>query len=164
MNQKSQDVIKKVMSESNGSGRPLVFRGMSIPEGDFSDLDLRQADFRGARIPFGKFHRTNLKYANFEAALLHGGQFIDCNCHRMSLKEADMSGMIFRPSDALGLTITLECNSFRDMEVDSGYWYGFIFYALLMKPPSEEERDRLIAFMGVERWDVLRRDYAVRQM
>lgn len=164
MNAKSQETIKKVIASNNGSGKPLCFRGLAIPEGDFSDLDLRSADFRNARIPFGKFHRTNLKYANFESALLHGCEFIDSNCHRMSLKDADMSGMIFRPKDALGLTITLECKSFQDIEVDPGYWWGWIFYALLMKPPSEEAHDSVIQAMGLERWEVLRRDYAVRQI
>lgn len=162
MNARTQEEIKKVVAQSNGAGRPLCFRGLALPEGDFSGMDLRSADFRNARLHFAKFCGAGLKYANFESANLCSADFTNADLHRANFKDADLSYSIMKPRDALGLTITLECKSFEGMEVEPGYWYGWLMYALLMKAPSEEARDSLIATMGVERWNVLRRQYAVR--
>lgn len=170
MNVRTQEEIKKVFDKAvvdskNGEpGRPLCFRGMSLPDADFSGRDLRQADFRNARLHFANFRGAKLKYANFESANLYGADFTDADMHRVNLKDANTSHTVMKPKDLFGVTVTLECKSFQDMELDPGMWWGWMMYMLLMKPPSDEARDRVIMAMGVERWDVLRKQYAVRQV
>lgn len=163
MNTKTEEEIKKVITSANGSGR-LSFRGMNLPDANFAGMELRSADFRNARMPFANFRGANLKFATFESASLHGADFTDANLHRVSFKDADTSCCKMRAKDLYGVTVTLQCTSFQGMELDEGWWYGWLFYGLLMKPPSQEAEERLIMALGPERYMVLRQQYARREM
>jgi len=163
MNTRTAEEISKVIEKGNGSGR-LSFRGMTLPDADFSGMELRSADFRGARLPFANFRSANLKYATFESASLHGADFTDANLHRASFKDADLSGTKMFAKDLYGVTITLQCTSFLGMEMDEGWWYGWLYYGLLMKPPSVEAEEKLILALGPERYMVLRKQYAGREV
>ena len=163
MNVRTAEEIQKVVKQANGGGR-LAFRGMNLPDANFEGMELRSADFRNARLPFANFRNANLKYANFESASLHGADFTGANCHRVNFKDADTSGTKMFASDLFGATVTLQCESFQNMELDEGWWWGWLFYALLMKAPSEEAKDRLIQAMGPERYMVLRQQYARREI
>lgn len=146
----------------NGEGKKS-FRGMKLSGAVFDNLDLRGADFRNASVPFASFKNTNLKYANFEGSNCCGADFTDSNLHRANFKDANTSNAKWYAKDLYGVTLTLECRSFQGLELDSGWWWGWIMYALLMKPPSDDARDRLIVAMGPERYRVLREQY-LREM
>jgi len=163
MNTRTEQEIAKVVEKANGSGK-LSFRGLTLPDANFEGMELRSADFRNARMPFANFRNANLKFATFESASLHGADFTNANLHRANFKDADTSGTKMLARDLFGVTITLQCTSFQDMQLDEGWWYGFLFYGLLMKPPSKEAEERLIAALGPERYMVLRRQYANRSM
>ena len=139
------------------------FKGMKFTNADFTGMDLKNADFRGCSLPYAKFVNADLTYAKFEGANLYHADFTDAVLHRTDFKEANLSCTIMRCKEMFGITITLECKSFQDMEASPGWWAGFIFYGLLMKPPSDEARDRLIQAMGLEYWETLRRQYASRR-
>jgi hypothetical protein len=140
------------------------FRGMKLQGYDFSGKNLQGADFRQASVPWCKFRNCNLRYANFEHANCFGADFDEADLHRANFKNADTSEAIMTASDMFGITITLECSSFKGLVLKPGWWYGFAFYLLLMKPPSKEAEDKLIQFMGVERYTVLRQQYAHRRI
>lgn len=160
-NMRTEDVIADVMK--NGDGRKS-FRALKLSGGVFDNLDLRGADFRMASVPFASFKNTNLKYANFEGANVCGSDFTNADLHRANFKDANISNAIWRCKDLFGVTLTLECRSFMGLELDSGWWYGWLMYALLMKPPSPEEAEKLKVMMGAERYTVLRQQYAGREM
>ncbi len=140
------------------------FRGMKLQGYDFSGKNLQGADFRQASVAWCKFNKCNLRFANFEHANCYGANFDQADLHRANFKNADTSEAIMTASDMFGVTITLECSSFKGLKLSPGWWYGFIFYALLMEPPSKEEEDRLIQFLGVKRYTTLREQYARRRL
>lgn len=158
MSNGTQEQIKAILAKDS-----KVFRGLKLPGGDFSGLDLEGADFRGASLVGAKFNEANLKFAHFENANCVGSDFTDAVMHRASLKDTNMSRTKFLPKDAFGLTVTLECKSFQDMEISEGWWGGWLMYGLVMKPPTEEHRARLIQAIGLAQWEILRSQYANRR-
>lgn len=140
------------------------FRGLKLSNFDFSGMDLQRADFRNASVPYANFSNCNLKFANFESANCYGANFDGADCHRINFKDATLSDAILTAKDLFGATITLECGSFKGTQVGKAWWYGFLFYGLLMKAPSAEEEEKLIALLGPERYMVLRDQYQRRRM
>lgn len=140
------------------------FRNLKLHGAVFDGMDLEKADFRSAAVPFASFKDCNLKYANFEGANCTCTDFTEANAHRANFKDATMCNAKCLFSDAFGITITLECHSFMGLEVKPGWWWGFLFYGLLMKPPSEEAKEKLELAMGPERYMVLKQQYAQRRM
>lgn len=151
------DVIQKCMV--NGKR----FKDLKFPGADFSGMSLRNADFRSCMLSHAKFVKCDLTYANFEGANLYGADFTDAILTRVNLKDANLCSSIMNCADMFGITITLECKSFQDMVTKPGWWAGFLFYALLMKPPSQDAKEKLIQAMGIEYWETLRSQYANRR-
>lgn len=141
------------------------FRGIKINGGDFTNLDLERADFRGGSFPYCNFSGSNVKFADFENANIMFTKWDDCTLHRTNLRDAKMSGADFsKAKDFFGVTLTMDCDSFCKVKLKSGHWYGFLFYGLLMEPPSEEDKERLQVFFGEQRYTTLKELYANRRM
>lgn len=143
--------------------RSKSFRGLTLHGADFSDMVLERADFRGARIHYGKFKNCNLRMANFEGAGLTFTEWSGSDLHRVNLKDADLCDADMRGvKDFLGATITMECRTWKNVKLDRGFWYGWIYYALLMEPPTPEEGENLRLFMGEEVYTTLKNLYTRR--
>ena len=141
------------------------FRGLKFHGVDFSGLDLEKADFRSASCPYCNFTNTNCRMMNAEGANFTCTQWAGADLHRANLKDAvlcdaDMRGV----KDFFGVTLTMECRTWMGLKLDPGYWYGWLFYGLLMEPPTQEAKDKLTLFFGEERYNVLRDLYAHRRM
>ena len=157
--------LEDICTEARKVNKPPNFRSLKLHGADFSGMDLQKADFRSASCHYANFQDTNCAMANFEGAGLILSQWKGANLHRVNFKDAiiqdaDMRGV----KDFFGTTITMECRSWKGLKLDPGNWYGFIFYALLMEPPSKEEKEKLQLFFGAERFEVLKNLYANRQM
>jgi hypothetical protein len=146
------------------------FRGMKLHGVIFDDMDLTKADFRGAAVPFASFKRCKLQYSVFEGANCTCTDFDGSNVHRANFKDAIMCDAKFDVVDAFGLTITMDCACFSHLKINSGFWWGLLYYAFMMDPiPSpefnpEEAKEKLSILFGPERYDTLKRLYATRQM
>ena len=156
----TQEIVRKIVE----GPRPFRFRGLKLSNCNFDGLDLHGADFRQASVPFSSFRKTNLRFTNFESANLYACDFTDADMHRVNLKDATLSDTIMEAKDLFGATITLECRSFQGMKLSPGWWYGWMFYGLLAQPPSKDAEEKLIQLLGVERYTVLREQYARRRM
>lgn len=141
------------------------FRGLKLHGADFSGLDLEKADFRSASCPYSNFENTNCEMLNAEGANFSFTKWKGSNLHRANLKDANIQDADFRGvKDFMGVTLTMDCRTWQHVKLDPGFWYGFIFYALLMDPPSDEARDKLITFFGPEHYLTLKNLYANRRM
>ena len=150
------EVVAKAVSEGK------KFRNLRLAGASFKGMNLKNADFRNASLPGADFSDCDLTYANFEGANCFACNFQGAKCYRTNFKDANLSDTNMECTDLYGATITLECKSFMGMKPKPGWWYGWIFYALLMQPPSAAVRDKLIEFMGTERYEVLRSQYVRR--
>lgn len=156
----ASEMVQQILRSGN-----LKFRNLKLPNCDFTGKNLQGADFRGASVPYCKFNKCNLRFANFENANCYGAEFEDADAHRANFKDAQLSdSSIGMASDLYGVTFTLECKSFQGITINSGWWHGWLFYGLLMKPPTQEDEDKLIQCLGIERYSVLRDQYARRRM
>jgi len=156
----AQQMVDQILA----GDRPYRFRGLKLSNFDFNGMDLHNADFRNASVPYANFSKANLRFANFENANCYGANFDQADCHRINFKDATLSDTIMTASDLFGATITLECRSFQGMQLSPGWWYGWLFYGLLAKPPSKDAEEKLIACLGVERYSVLRDQYSRRRL
>lgn len=156
----TQEVVRRIME----GPRPYRFRNLKLSNCVFDNLDLHGADFRQASVPFSSFKNANLKFANFESANLYACDFTDADMHRVNLKDAITSDCIMEAKDLFGATVTMDCRSFQGMKLSPGWYYGWLFYGLVMVPPSKDVEDKLINLLGPERYMVLRDQYARRRM
>jgi len=146
------------------------FRGLKLHGAVFDDMNLEKADFRGCAVPFASFKRCNLKYAIFEGANCTCTNFDGANVHRANFKDAIMCDAKFDVVDAFGMTITMDCKCFSHLKINTGFWYGLLYYAFLMDPipgpefNPEEAKEKLSLFFGPERFNTLKNLYATRQM
>lgn len=151
------------LEEINNNGKK--FRGLKFPGIDFSGMDLSKADFRSASCPYANFDNCNCTMINAEGANFTMSKWNGANLHRANLKDAtlcdaDMSGV----TDFFGATLTMECRTWKGLKLSPGFWYGFLFYGLLMKPPTEEAKEKLELFFGPEHYKTLYDLYVTRQM
>lgn len=145
--------------------RKKNFRNLKLHGADFRGMDLEKADFRSAACHYADFRDTNCKYANFEGAGLMFTKWSGANCHRVNFKDASLcDAEMHGVTDFMGATFTMDCKSWQGIKVDSGFWYGFLFYGLLMEPPTEEAKEKLMLFFGEERYKTLKNLYASRHL
>ena len=141
------------------------FRGLKLYGVDFSGLDLEKADFRSASCPYSNFDDTNCKFANFEGANLTLTKWKNSDLHRSNLKDAILCDAdMTEVKDFFGVTLTMDCKTWKGLKLSPGFWWGFLYYGLLMEPPSEDARDRLTTAMGPEIYTTLKNLYATRRM
>jgi hypothetical protein len=161
----TREQLEAICNEGKKNNRPAQFRGLKLHGVDFSGMDLEKADFRSAACPYANFENTNCKMLNAEGANFTMTKWAGSNLHRANLKDATLSDADMRGvKDFFGVTITLECRTWQGVKLDPGFWYGWLFYGLLMEPPTEELKEKLQLFFGEERFTTLKNLYAHRRM
>ena len=154
---------REQLEEINKNGQK--FRGLKFPGTDFSGMDLSKADFRSASCPYANFEKANCSMINAEGANFTMTKWKGANLRRANLKDAQLCDADMRGvTDFFGVTMTMDCRTWKGLQLDPGFWYGFLFYGLLMKPPTEEAREKLEIFFGAEKYKTLHDLYATRQM
>jgi uncharacterized protein YjbI with pentapeptide repeats len=144
------DLSRKRMYNANFAGQ------------DLSKLRLRQSLFYNCN-----FDGANLSETDCEGSEFFGSSFREAVLYRTNFKDAKLAGTVFEPKDCFGMTVTLQCKTFDQMKVSQLWWFGFLFFATMMKPdrfPVQEELlDKLIAMIGAERYVKLRNLFAKRE-
>lgn len=146
------------------------FRGLKMHGAIFDGMNLDKSDFRGCALPFASFQNCSLKYAVFEGANCSFVNFNGANVHRANFKDAILCDAKFDVKDAFGITITMDCRSFSHLKVNTGFWWGLLFYGFLMDPIKSngfdpaEVKERLGVLFGPERYNTLKDLYTTRQM
>lgn len=147
--------------ESQLSGKR--FRGADFSGRDLSHCDLSRSEFLGCN-----FDRADLTRADCEGADFTGSTFRDSILYRTNFKDAVLAGTAFEPKDCFGVTITMECRTFRDMRVGGLWYYCWLILLSLTFPEgfpgAEEIRDRLIGLIGAERYVRLKAMFQRREM
>lgn len=141
------------------------FKHLKMHGADFTGLDLERADFRFASCPYAKFDNCNAKYLNGEGGNFSFTSWNNSNLHRSNFKEANLQDADFSGvTDLMGITLTMDCRTWMHLKLSPGHWYGFLFYGLLMDPPTDEAKEKLQLMLGPEHYKTLRDLYATRRM
>lgn len=110
-----------------------------------------------------KFSKIHIKEDNKDTTGLHENElFFECEFKKLNgltLKDCDLNRSKFVTDDlrdALGFTLTLDCNSFTNVEYSPLLFDLFLLMAYKSKG-NDEKRDKLLDVIGRERAEKLLR-------
>jgi Pentapeptide repeats (9 copies) len=124
---------------------------------NFSGMDLTNADFRDTTLIECNFRDSDLSHAVFKGANCYGSDFTDTVMRWTTFERAVLAKTKFAPKQMFGITITLTCDSFDEMEISRTALLYWMFIPTLMKAPEKEMADRVIAAIGEEAYKALSR-------
>jgi hypothetical protein len=150
------------------------FAGQDLTRKKFFNQDFSEQDLSKLRMKQSTFHRCNFDRADMSETDCEGSEFLgssfkDTNCYRTNFKDAKLAGTIFKPHDCFGMTLTLQCSTFKDLRISALWWYVWLMFAGLMKPGDsvvEEEKLQtdLVTMIGPERYVKLRATLTKREL
>lgn len=123
------------------------FKGRKLHYANFKLCTLQDCDFTDADLKYADFSDANCIYSNFTGASLYCANF----------SHACLENTIFKPREIFGITMTLTCASFQNMEIDENWLECWLMLAALMKLPDPKKvekpwLDRLILLLGPDRY------------
>lgn len=133
---------------------------------DFKGQDLSGADLSYSEFTCCNFRDANLSNANCSYSDFTGSILVNTKCTHTNFMKSKLA-CAFQPSDAFGMTLTLECRTFKGMVISKMWWFGYIYFAMLMKPEEEngkDLRDKIIEAIGTERYLKLHRLFSSREI
>lgn len=112
----------------------------------FDDADLSESDGTGSDFTCSTFRNTNLYCTNW--------------------MNAKLSGIVFEPKDAFGITWTMACKTFDGMRVSPLWSMAWLYFFTIMKPQGQaaDMVDKVIAAIGAERYAKLTALFSKRQL
>lgn len=124
---------------------------------DFRNQDLRNVPMHHSEFVLCKFDNANMQDVDASYSLFSGGSMRGTNCNGTNFMKSELN-LFFEPSDAMGMTLSLQCSTFKGMTISAIWWYGWLYFAYQMKPGlenPEELRDKLKQFIGNDRFQRL---------
>jgi hypothetical protein len=137
---------------------------------DFSGLDLSRLKLRHSVFYNCNFNSSNLSETDCEGSEFFGSTFIDSVCYRTNFKDAKLAGTTFAPKDCMGMTVTMQCQTFDGMKVSPLWFLCWLLMATMMVPgdgvfgKGSELVDKLINVIGTERYLKLRGLFGKRNL
>jgi hypothetical protein len=127
---------------------------------DFSGQPLRNKVFKGLKFQDCNFDRADLSYADCSYASFISCSFKDSICYRTNFKDSILANSVFEPADCYGMTITLNCKTFENVQLSQQWWFSMLIFLASMIPASgpvkEDLRAKLIEMIGAVRYTKLR--------
>lgn len=134
---------------------------------DFSGQDLSGQDLSHSEFTCCNFTDTNLSNANCSYSDFTGSLLERTKCTHTNFMKSKLA-CAFRPSDAYGMTLTLECSTFKGMVISRLWWFGYMYFGLLMKPVEDASKEdlhlKVIEALGKERYLKLNRLFSTREI
>ena len=119
---------------------------------DLSGQDLSHSDFICCKFDDADLSRANCSHSNFTGASLR-----NTKCTFTDFAHSCLA-CVFEPSDAYGITLTMHCNTFDQMRISKMWWYGFMFFATMMKVEKDPKlHTALKQFIGDDYYEKLQR-------
>ena len=149
------------------------YRSQDLSRRKFYNVDFSEQDLKKMKLRQSTFHRCNFTGADLTETDCEGSEFLgstfqDAVCTRTNFKDAKLAGTIFKPKECFGMTLTLQCSTFKDMKISTLWWRVWLMFAGLMKPgdsTAEEEslQNELVACIGPTRYVKLRHTMTKRE-
>lgn len=135
--------------------------GLQFYDQDFSNQDLSRADFRRATLFNCKFDSSDLSYANFGEANLYMSSFVGSKLYHTDFKDAVLAGCVLDPRDMMGMTITMDCNTFDKLRLSTKGAYSLLFLMCTMDLDPAMKK-KLADILGAERIQSYEKVFKVR--
>lgn len=133
---------------------------------DFSGKDLRNVPMHHSEFVCCNFDDANMTDVDASYSQFVAGTMRKTKCTRTNFANSVLN-ILFEPSDAMGITLTLNCDTFKGMSVSKLWWFAWLYFAIQMKPESENEQDpreALKTVIGAERFAHLDNVFKRRQL
>lgn len=133
---------------------------------DFSKQDLKNADLSNSEFICCNFNDADLSGANASHSKFVAGSMLRTKCTNTNFANTKLATK-FYPRDAYGMTLTLSCSTFKGMSISRMWWYGWLYFALMMDPEKElnkDPRESLISAIGTERYLKLKNLFQAREI
>ncbi len=143
------------------------FAGQQLSFTDFSSQNLSGADFSGAVLVKCNFDNSDLSHANFEKANCAGASFRQTRLYYTNFKDANLQLSIQEPRDIFGTTLTLNCLTFDQMQMNTNGVIVVLYFLLLAKLPDsirEKLKKLIIDEVGEAKFTTLERAFAHRRL
>lgn len=124
----------------------------------FAGRDLANADFRGAELIECDFTGCNLSCAKFMGANCWGANFTHARLYKANFTQAILSRANFNAADVRGITVTLNCDTFENIQLPKKWMNALLFMVSLADIPVEVQ-DKLHHIIGEEElkiWQAMR--------
>jgi uncharacterized protein YjbI with pentapeptide repeats len=142
--------------------------GKKFEREDFSGQDLRGSNLSKASYHFCNFDKANMAEVDCTGSDFLGSTFRDTNCYRTNFKDCKLTGIVFEPRDAYGVTFSFTCETFTGVRISQLWFYSWLLMAAAMvpiEPPTELTlTDKLIALIGAERYVRLKNLFQRREL
>lgn len=132
------------------------FNGQSLVGQDLSHTEFTCCDFTDADLT-----DADCSYSDFTGSLL-----VRTKCTNTNFAHTKLACK-FEPSDAFGITWTLECRTFSGMQTSKLWWFSMLYFAMLIKPELDKGidlRDELKKVFGGDRFERLKNLFLTRQL
>jgi uncharacterized protein YjbI with pentapeptide repeats len=133
---------------------------------DFSGMDLKGVPMHHSRFTICNFTGVDISGNDCTHSDFSGSNLTDVRCNGTDFGHSVL-GCRFFPKDAYGMTVTLECRTFKGMVVSKLWYLSWLYLATLTIPENDKGvnlRDLVIGALGFERFAKLKKIFDVRQM
>lgn len=143
--------------------------GVAFEGRNFDGMNLRKRKMTHSRFINCSFDRCDMTEADCEWCDFTGSTFRQSVCYRTNFKDAKLAGTVFEPVDCYGMTLTLQCDTFRGLTISQQHWFSWLMFAMMMKPAENgpvkiDLWERLITTIGAERYVRLKDLFARRNL
>lgn len=133
---------------------------------DFSGQDLSGQDLSSTQFTCCNFTDTNLSGADCSNCDFTGSLIVRTKCTNTNFANTCLACK-FEPSDAFGITWTLNCRTFTGMSTSKLWWFSNLYFSMLMRPEldkGKDLRDELKKVFGEDRLGRLKDLFRRRQI
>lgn len=128
---------------------------------DLSNQDLSHSEFICCTFDDADLSNANASYSKFTA-----GSMVRTKCTNTNFANTRLATK-FQPRDCYGMTLTLRCSTFKGMSISRMWWYGWLYFAMMMVPELEngkDPRDAVISAIGTKRYLQLKGLFQAREI
>lgn len=133
---------------------------------DFSGQDLRDNNLSNSEFVCCNFNNADLSNVDCSHSKFIAGSMVDTKCTNTNFAQTRLATK-FYPRDAYGMTLTLQCSTFKGMTISKMWWFGWLYFALMMVPEKERDvdlRDQVISAIGTKRYLQLQSLFRAREI
>jgi uncharacterized protein YjbI with pentapeptide repeats len=130
---------------------------------DFSGQDLRDASMHHSQFVCCNFDKADMTGVDASHSAFVGGTMRRTKCTHTNFAHSKLT-TIFEPDDCLGMTITLECSTFRGITISDRWWDCWLYFAVMMTPNKVDRREAVKAVIGEETYNRLDALFKRRQL
>lgn len=133
----------------------MILTGVEFKFHSFEGKDLSKQNLSNSKFIHCNFKDCNLFEADCSKSDFTGSDFTGANLRYTNFARSHLNAIKFYPKDAYGVIFSLDCDTFKNMNISKLWWFSYVYFALIMLPEldsGKDLRDIVIGALGIERY------------